>query len=199
MKGLLMNKKIILLLATAFILGFSAQTFAEEPKEPETNTNQQNFISNYVQKGYESVLDTYNEMIVGYNTQNMDVVLETLADRDDIVFFGSGNRYMLLGKTDIKDAFKKDFDNLNNFNISIPWITIQGDGNVAWLNSILNLTFDSNDKNRQVIGRQTVVFKKDGDEWKIVSSHFSFPALENDDVLKEIQQTELKQTEKFKN
>ncbi|MEW5822155.1 MAG: nuclear transport factor 2 family protein [Cyanobacteriota bacterium] len=193
-----MNKKSILLIVVALIFVISPYAFADKPKNIDTQEKQQETISNYIQEGYEDVLKAYNKMIVGYNTENMDTVLETIADRDDVVFFGTGSRYMLLGKDDIKEAFKQDFKNINNLNISIPSITIQGEGDIAWLNSILDLIFNSNDKPHEVIGRHTIVFKKYGNDWKIVSSHFSFSSSENDKVMNEIQQTEVNQAKKFK-
>lgn len=193
----MMLKRILLLFFVMQMSFFTTQAIAEEPQNIDLVSSQQQTVSNYIQKGYEDVLSSYNKMIIGYNTQNMDLVLDTIADRDDIVFFGSGNRYLLLGKDSVKEAFKKDFDNITNLSISIPWLTIQGEGDIAWLNSVVNLTFDSNGSPDEVIGRQTIVFKKYDNDWKVLSSHFSFSASENNVAVKQIQQTEASQAEQF--
>lgn len=135
-------------------------------------------LKSYIQEGYKGVLDTYNKMMIGYINENLDQVLSTIADDKNVVFFGTGEKYILIGKDNIKKAFKLDFKAFEDTDISVPWISISGKDNVAWVSALVEMSLKMEGKETQINARQTMVLEKVGDEWKIVNSHFSFPAME---------------------
>jgi len=141
-------------------------------------TKQPAELKSSIQAGYKGVSNTFNNMMLGYTTKDLNLIMSTIADLNNVVFFGSGARYILVGKENIKSAFKKDFDTIKDFKIYVPWLSISGKGDVAWLNAVVNMSLTTNDKVTKIDGRLSMVMEKFGKDWKIVSSHFSFPAME---------------------
>lgn len=156
----------------------NVQTLKDKPTEASNSINKDNELQSYIQEGYEDVQKTFDKLIIGYSNRQLDQIMALIADDEHAVFFGTGARYIIVGKENLRKAFENDFNSIKNIRINVPWISISGKDNIAWLNAIIGFSCNINGEIKQVNARQTIVFEKIEDEWKIVNSHLSFPAME---------------------
>jgi hypothetical protein len=196
----MMMKKSLVVLTMVSLLLFQ-QAYAEnteKQKQTEAVTKQEiqnetpviqakedtsdNELDSYVQEGYETVQEAFDKQMIAYITEDLDLLMAMIEEDPNVVFFGAGSKYCLVGKDEIKKAFKTDFTNIQDLKIVVPWLSIRGIGDVAWVNALYNMTFTVDNEQLETNARQSMIFKKAGDEWKIVNSHLSFSNIDKDNT-----------------
>lgn len=133
------------------------------------------YPKSYVQEGYEDARKVLDTIIKSYATRDLQGVLNTISDEKDVVFVTAGLQ-VFIGKEEISNAFEKDFDKISSMELTIPWSVTSGEGNTAWVTSIILANLELLDGTTSISARQTLVLHKEAGGWKIVASHFSYPA-----------------------
>lgn len=207
-----MNKSFLTVMILSLCLIFNNQAFAKGPIENDQTgngatqevvadveetealqheSNQPIMIS--VEDGYEDVQTVFDRFMVGYLSEDLDKVLETLADNEHVFFIGSGSRTILVGKEQIKQAFQHDFKTIDGFDVNVPWLYIFGEGDIAWLNAIMLAVYNSGEDKRVIESRLTMMFQKVDDQWKIISLHFSLPAAKFEQESVEVKEVKIEE------
>lgn len=210
-------KKIntIIVLTLAILITGSSYSILKAENEPEANqetiitteidkpeiveeitqTDFDKFPASYIQEGFEGVKEAFESMLQGYKDQNDKQILNQVSDKDDVVFVTAGLQ-IYVGKKELAPAFERDFNKIKDIEIEAPWVSISGKGDIAWLSSIIRAKLTTPAGSANLYGRQTMVFEKNADGWRIVNSHFSYPAYKTSVSVKE---TPVKQQPQPKN
>ena len=122
------------------------------------------------------VLERY---VLANESKSIDLLKEVWAQDEDIVIFGTDSDEKLMGWTQVKNTFQKQFENFEETYISVTDqnIRINCDGKTAWFSEILNYnytTVEGTSKRFEGIRFTGVLEKRDGN-WLIVQSHMSIP------------------------
>ena len=127
----------------------------------------------------ENVLENY---ILANENQDLELVEEIWAAKDDIVLYGTDSDERLMGWNNIREAVKEQFGFISDTYISASnqFIQINCTGNTAWFAETLNYNYMYNGKAHKFEGlRFTGVVEKIDGKWKIVQAHLSVPASVN--------------------
>lgn len=122
------------------------------------------------------VVDQFSRM---WETQDMDIFDELIANDSDIVIIGTDRAEFIIGFDDYRDTRMRQFDSFNNVEHSVKEQTIHvsDQGNVGWFTTIYDMfLIDSEEKPIKLDGIRVsgVVERRDG-RWQIVHLHTSMP------------------------
>ncbi len=167
-----MKKSVIFMTVVLLIILQSCTTTQQ--------TNQVTVNRSNELKNIENVLEQY---IVANENKDLSLVEQIWAPDGDIILYGTSGKDRLMGWNNIRNAFKKQFETLDNIFIttSEQYIKLNETGNTAWFAEILKYNYMKDGKAKDLEGlRFTGVLKhcKDG-KWRIVQAHLSIPAGED--------------------
>jgi len=167
-----MKKSVIFMTVVLLIILQSCSTTQQ--------TNQVTVNRSEELKNIENVLEQY---IVANENKDLSLVEQIWAPDGDIILYGTSGKDRLMGWNNIRNAFKNQFETLDNIFIttSEQYIKLNETGNTAWFAEILKYNYMKDGKAKDLEGlRFTGVLKhcKDG-KWRIVQAHLSIPAGED--------------------
>jgi len=165
------NVSLFITFGLLFVLLSCSTT--QQTEQPAVNRSKQ-------LKAIENVLAQY---IVANENKDLSLAEQIWAPDGDIVLYGTTSKDRLMGWNNIMNAFKKQFETIDNIFIttSEQYIKLNETGNTAWFAEILKYNYMKDGKAKDLDGlRFTGVLKhcKDGN-WRIVQAHLSIPALSN--------------------
>ena len=166
-------KKNILFVTLALLIVLQSCSTTQQTKKVTVNRSQE-------LKAIENVLEQY---IVANENKDLSLVEQIWAPDGDIILYGTSSSDRLMGWNNIRNAFKNQFETINNIFIttSEQYIKLNETGNSAWFAEILKYNYMKDGKAKDLEGlRFTGVLKhcKDG-KWRIVQAHLSIPAGED--------------------
>ena len=109
------------------------------------------------------------------DAHDVDGVLATFADGDDIMLMGTGPGEHWVGKGEVKDAFShfmKGFD-ANSMEVKCGDGAGSAQGNVAWFTEVCSFADSKVGKPRQFVANLSAVVVKQGDAWRFHTMHYS--------------------------
>lgn len=124
----------------------------------------------------EIVLERY---VIASEKQDLDLVQKVWAPDSDIVVFGTEGTERLTGWSQIQEAFRNQFEQLEQPYLSVrdQVININATGTTAWFSEVISYSFIRGNKSYNLEGvRFTGVLEKRDSTWYIVQSHLSLPA-----------------------
>ena len=124
---------------------------------------------------------TIKQFFHSMDTQNYELMKKLIAPRADMVHIGTDKDEIWQGWSELKEATKEQFDNLEYYKADIYdlEISIADSGHIAWYYHRLDARIKSNGKEHSWKGaRFTGVLVQKGKEWQIVQSHVSIPETE---------------------
>ena len=160
-------KKLLLILPLVFLLcfTFSCQQYLEEvAEEPVVDVEAE-------KANIRTVLDQYAE---AWKSSNIDHFSKIFSHDEDMVIFDGQNRYV--GWEAWKERLQNSIDLINDVNVTFRdySIKVHRSGTIAWLSSLEDATWISQDQPNEVKGmRVTWVLEKIEGNWVIVQGHWS--------------------------
>ena len=124
----------------------------------------------------EQLLENY---IIANETQDFDLIESIWAPESDIILYGTDSHERLMGWTNIRNAVKSQFGQIDETYISASnqFIKINCTGSTAWFAEALSYNFMYNGEAKKYEGlRFTGVLEKMDGQWKLVQAHLSVPA-----------------------
>ena len=124
----------------------------------------------------EQLLENY---IIANETQDYNLIESIWSPESDIILYGTDSHERLVGWTNIRNAFKEQFGQIEETYISASdqFIKINCTGNTAWFAEALSYNFMYKGEAKKFEGlRFTGVVEKTDGQWKIVQAHLSVPA-----------------------
>lgn len=123
-------------------------------------------------------INTFIEKFIkAYPKKNVDEYLSLFAKDENLVMFGTGEKWV--GYEDYKSAPQKDKDKFGEISITFDWKKINYHGQIAWFAAEVTVKLTIEGQTLSLPARLTGVLKKEGDEWLITQGHISTPASEN--------------------
>ena len=127
-------------------------------------------------KAISNLLEQY---ITANENEDLSLVEDIWAPDADIILIGTTKGSFLMGWNNILNAFKKQYDELDNIYItaSEQYVKLNRSGNTAWFAEILDYNYMKDGKAKSLKGiRFTgVVQKCDDGKWRFVQTHLSIP------------------------
>jgi uncharacterized protein (TIGR02246 family) len=117
----------------------------------------------------------WQEQQKAFDAHDLDGVLATFADGDDIMLMGTGPGEHWVGKAEIKDAFAHfitGFDT-NTMETKCGEGAGSAEGNVAWFTAVCSFADSKDGKPRSFVANLSAVVVKQGDDWRFHTMHYS--------------------------
>jgi len=109
------------------------------------------------------------------DAHDIDGIMATYSDQDDIMLMGTGPGEHWVGREEIEDAYGnivKDFDaNTLEANCGEGSGSTQGD--VVWITAVCDYTHKNEETERHFVFNLSAVLIKQGDAWRFHSMHYS--------------------------
>jgi uncharacterized protein (TIGR02246 family) len=123
----------------------------------------------------EAVRALWQDQHQAFDAHNVDGVLATYADSDDIMLMGTGPGEHWVGKEDIKDAYAHFMENFDAHTMEVKCGEGAGSarGDVVWLTAVCHFADKQKDQTRQYVTNLSAVVLKQGDAWRFHTMHFS--------------------------
>lgn len=116
------------------------------------------------------VRDVYVNYMKALSSGDASSVLETFSQASGVIEIGSAPDAWTEGYESITDRLAEVFRGLAGMNIEPGDVKAFQEGTVAWLADRPTMTTP---EGMRLSARITAVFRREGDGWKIVQSHFS--------------------------
>lgn len=124
----------------------------------------------------ENVLEQY---VIANENQDFDLIQSVWAPDSDIILYGTNSDERLMGWTNIRNAIKDQYKQIEETYISVSdqFIKLNECGNTAWFAESLNYNFMYKGEAHSYTGmRFTGVLSKIDGNWRFVQQHLSVPA-----------------------
>ena len=115
-----------------------------------------------------------------YANRNLEACMRYWTSDSDLIAVGTGVDELRLGPDELKDGFKRDFEQAEDVKISIDWLRLSAAGNVAWSAANVQMSATVNNHRVTLPCRLTNVFEKRDGMWRIVLLHLSMPTTEQE-------------------
>ena len=123
----------------------------------------------------EAVKALWQNQLKALDAHNVDGVMATYADSDDIMLMGTGPGEHWIGKDEIKDAYAHFMENFDAHTMEAQCGEGAGStrGDVLWFTAVCNFTDKQKDQTRQFVNNLSAVVLKQDDGWRFHTMHFS--------------------------
>jgi len=109
------------------------------------------------------------------DAHDVEGVLATYADSDDIMLMGTGPGEHWVGKAEVKDAYTHFMESFDPHTMEVKCGEGAGSaqGDVVWLTAVCHFTDRQKDQARQYVTNVSAVVLKQNDAWRFHTMHFS--------------------------
>jgi len=109
------------------------------------------------------------------DAHDIDGVLATYADSDDIMLMGTGPGEHWVGTAEVRDAYAHFMESFDSHTMEAKCGEGAGStrGNVVWLTAVCQFADMQKDQARQYLTNVSAVVLKEGDAWRFHTMHFS--------------------------
>lgn len=123
-----------------------------------------------------AVKDVLNKLAEGYAKRDWQILASLFAADPDVVMFGTGVDEKRIGLPQIKAQAERDWSQTESTTLEFDWTSVSSSDTVAWVAADVTFKIKAGGQDMNLQGRLTAVLQKQGEQWLIVQSHFSFPA-----------------------
>jgi len=123
----------------------------------------------------EAVRTLWESQHKALDAHDVDGVMATYADSDDIMLMGTGPGEHWVGKEEVRDAyahFMEQFD-ANTMEVKCGEGAGSSQGDVLWLTGVCHFTDQQKDQMREYVNNLSAVVLKQGDAWRFHTMHYS--------------------------
>jgi len=123
----------------------------------------------------DSVKSLWEEQHKALDAHDIDGVLATYVDSDDVMLMGTGPGEQWVGKAEITDAYKHFMEGFDAHTMEVKCGDGVGTtrGDVAWFTGVCSFTDKKADQSRNFVANISAVVVKDGNAWRFHTMHFS--------------------------
>jgi len=123
------------------------------------------------------VKDALEKLIDSYAKRDIKKLLGCFASDADVVFYGTGADEKRIGLEQIRTQAERDWGQTETAAMTLTWSSISSAGGVAWAAVDGAFKFRVEGQEMTLPVRASLVLEKRKEKWLIVHSHFSTPAL----------------------
>jgi ketosteroid isomerase-like protein len=109
------------------------------------------------------------------DAHDIDGVLATYADSEDIMLMGTGPGEHWVGKAEVKDAYSNFTNGFDAHTMDVKCGEGAGSrrGDVTWVTGVCSFSDMKADQSREFVTNVSAVLVKQGDDWRFHTMHFS--------------------------
>lgn len=109
------------------------------------------------------------------DAHDIDGVMATFVDSDDIMLMGTGPGEHWVGKTEVRDAYSHFAENFDPNTMEVQCGEGAGSarGDVLWLTAVCHFSDQKKDVKHQFVANFSAVLLKEGTGWRFHTIHFS--------------------------
>ncbi len=130
-------------------------------------------------KELKAIANLLEQYISANENEDLSLIEDIWAPDADVILVGTTKDNRFMGWNNVRNAFKKQFDQLDNIYItsSEQYVKLNETGNTAWFTEILDYNYIKDGKAKSLKGlRFTGVLEKGKDgKWRFVQTHLSIP------------------------
>jgi ketosteroid isomerase-like protein len=115
-----------------------------------------------------------------YARKDLEACMGLWTTDADLVAIGTGADELRLGPEELRRGLRRDFEQAENIETAIEWLSISAAGNVAWSAANAWLTATVNGDATTIACRMTNVYEKRNGTWRIMLLHLSLPSVEQE-------------------
>lgn len=115
-----------------------------------------------------------------YARKDLEACMGLWTTDADLVAIGTGADELRLGPEELRRGLRRDFEQAENIETAIEWLSISAAGKVAWSAANARLTATVNGEATTIACRMTNVYEKRNGTWRIMLLHLSLPAAEQE-------------------
>ncbi len=124
----------------------------------------------------DAIKSTLNNYAKAYCSKDLDGMMQIFDDSDNISVIGTGADELCVGRGEIKELFKKNFEAATATEFNWDWIDVRISGDHAVVSTTLTIHLVYLGSQLIVPLRWTVVLKKENDRWVWIHRNASVPA-----------------------
>jgi uncharacterized protein (TIGR02246 family) len=128
-----------------------------------------------VEKEIKAVLDAY---AAAFEKKDVSAIMSLFATDSNVFFVDSDTEQPFSGIDKIREAYTRDFSNMESATLKYSGALVGSKGDVAWFATGISANVTVEGEKMTVPAQWSAVLEKRGGKWLIVQSHFSFPAVE---------------------
>lgn len=129
----------------------------------------------------ENIKATLNAYAKAYCSKDISGMMAVFDDSDNISVIGTGANELCVGRKEIRELFKRNFEEATATQFEWDWIDIRISENHAVVSVTLTIHLDYLGDKLQVPIRWTVVLKKENNTWLWIHRNASAPASNQDE------------------
>jgi ketosteroid isomerase-like protein len=115
-----------------------------------------------------------------YARKDLEACMGLWTTDADLVAIGTGADELRLGPEELRRGLRRDFEQAENIETAIEWLSISTAGKVAWSAANARLTATVNGEVTTIACRMTNVYEKRNGTWRIMLLHLSLSAAEQE-------------------
>ncbi|QQO53391.1 MAG: SnoaL-like domain-containing protein [Thiohalocapsa sp. PB-PSB1] len=123
----------------------------------------------------DSIKTLWQQQHKALDQHNVDAVLATYTDSDDIMLMGTGPGEHWVGQAEVKDAYTHFLDGFDANTMQVTCGDGSGSsrGEVVWLTGVCSFNDKKGGEERKFVTNISAVLVKRGDDWRFHTMHFS--------------------------
>lgn len=123
----------------------------------------------------DAVKQIWGQQQKAFDAHDLDGVLATFADTDEIILMGTGPGEHWVGKAEIRDAFARFMEQFDPYTMDTTCTDGVGSaqGDVAWFTAVCSFTESKAGKPRSFVANLSAVVVSQDDGWRFHTMHYS--------------------------
>jgi ketosteroid isomerase-like protein len=125
-----------------------------------------------------AVTEVYEQFVLRFRDRDVEGVVALYAAQENPICIGTGKDEVRVGCDQVRVQLARDFEQSRQANWREKWFSVSTEGSVAWVAAEGVWEIETISGARlEAPARLTIVLKRLDDQWRIVQSHTSLPAL----------------------
>src|SRR5690349_4134283 len=124
----------------------------------------------------QQVVAALGDWAAAYGRMDADAYAAAFSDDDDVLLFGTGSDEVVVGRVNIAELLRRDFEQADQLRVGLGEVSISAAGDVAWAathDAVVEARVGGKDQSFPV--RITAVMQRKDGQWVIQHAHVSAP------------------------
>jgi uncharacterized protein (TIGR02246 family) len=125
----------------------------------------------------EQVVAALEEWAAAYAGKDADAFAGRFSDDDDVLLFGTGSDEVAVGRQEIADLLRRDFEQADQLRFTLGEVRVSAAGDVAWAgthDATVDARVGGQEESYSALRLTAVLQRRDG-RWLIQHAHLSAP------------------------
>jgi uncharacterized protein (TIGR02246 family) len=124
----------------------------------------------------QQVVKALDDWATAYGRKDAEAYAAAFSDDDDVLLFGTGSDEVVVGRREIAELLRRDFDQADQLRVTLGEVRVSAAGDVAWAathDAVVGARVGGQDQSFPL--RITAVLQRRNGRWAIQHAHISAP------------------------